>query len=400
MRNTMPLSFQKKGTQVSKKVLIVINADTSKQPVAPPDRSKERLADYTALRTALQGDILDWNDVASSAWTKRLAKVGGKGAALAALAFARRNRYGLYYCDSENNGLVLALLLKLSRTRRPLMMIGHWITPRKKAFLFKWLKVHSHITTLFVHSSTQYNKGIDRMGIPAKRLQLLPYQVDTEFWKTENASPSIDQKPYICTAGLEFRDYPTLIEAVRGLEVEVKIGAASHWSKRKNSALEVNLPDNVNVQSYNYTELRDLYTGSRFVVVPLYDVDFQAGITVILEAMAMGKAVIVTRSEGQGDTIVDQRKLTRDGIFSPTGGKFTELFGGSEIEGVAGPTGCYVTPGSVPEMRRAIQHLLDHPEEASAMGARGRRTVETLMSVEQFAARIRRAVLETIGQPE
>jgi hypothetical protein len=37
---------------------------------------------------------------------------------------------------------------------------------------------------------------------------------------------------------------------------------------------------------------------SSVVVVPLFDVDFHAGITTILEAMAMGKAVIVTHSMG------------------------------------------------------------------------------------------------------
>jgi glycosyltransferase involved in cell wall biosynthesis len=394
----MSLRSKSRENTVSKKVLIVINADTTRQPEAPKDRSKERLADYTALKKALQGEILDWNDIARSRWAKPLAKFGGKGLALAVLAFARRQRYGLFYCDSENNALPLALLLKLSRTKnKPLLTIGHWITPRKKAMLIKWLRLHSHISTIFVHSSVQYNKGIDQLGIPANRIQMLPYQVDTEFWKLENANPARpDQKPYICTVGLEFRDYPTLIEAVRGLEIELKIAAASHWSKRKNTALEVDLPSNVSVRSYNYVELRDLYAGSSFVVVPLYDVDFQAGITVILEAMALGKAVIVTRSEGQGDTIVGQGQPIAGRSIE---GKFSAMFGGNEIEGVAGPTGCYVAPANVDEMRRTIQYLIDHSDEAAAMGVRGRRTVETLMNVEQFAARIRRAVLETIGQP-
>lgn len=384
----------------SKKVLIVINADTSKQPNPPQDRARERMADYTAIKAALQGDILDWNDVAASRWAKLLAKAGGKGIALAALAFARRKRYGSFYCDSENNGLVLAALFKLSRTNRPLLMIGHWITPRKKALIFKYLKLYSHITTIFLHSSTQYNKAIDQLGIPAKRMQLLPYQVDAEFWNAKHSNPAPIEKPYICTAGLECRDYPTFIEAVRGMEVEVKIGAASFWSKRKNNALTVDLPPNVEVRSYTYQELRDLYAGSRFVVVPQLDTDFQGGITVILEAMAMGKAVIVTRSEGQGDTVVDRRESTRNGPTRPTKGKFIELFGGKELEGVDGQTGFYVSPGDPLELRKAIQFLLDHPERAEEMGARGRRTVESLMTVEQFADRIRRVVFENMGESE
>ncbi|MEI6045195.1 MAG: glycosyltransferase family 4 protein [Chloroflexota bacterium] len=399
MRKIMPHNASSEQASQLKKVLLVINADTSKQTAPPQDRSKERLADYTALRTALQGDILDWNDIRATVWAKLMAKVGGKGITLATLAFMRRKRYSLFYCDSENNGLALAFLFKLSRSNYPLLMIGHWITPPKKAFLFKWLRLHSHITTLFLHSSAQYNEAIDQLGIPPKKLQMLPYQVDTEFWKAEHAHPSHTRRPYICTAGLEFRDYPTLIEAVRGLELDLKIGAASYWSKRRNSSVEVALPTNVSVNSYNYEELRDLYAGSRFVVITLYDMNFQAGITVILEAMAMGKAVIVTRTHGQGDTVVDRRDTVRTEPPRSAKGKFTELFGGNEVDGISGLTGYYVGPNNVEELRRSIQHMLDHPKEAAEMGARGRRTVETLMSVEQFAARIRRSVYETIEEP-
>jgi glycosyltransferase involved in cell wall biosynthesis len=39
--------------------------------------------------------------------------------------------------------------------------------------------------------------------------------------------------------------------------------------------------------------------------MPLYQVDFQAGVTAILEAMAMGKAVICTRTPGQADIILE-----------------------------------------------------------------------------------------------
>ena len=392
------LRSKKPRSAPAKPVLLLINADTSKQPTPPADRSKERLADYTALREALPGEILDWQAIAACWWASLLARVAGKGVALAALAFSRHRRYRLFYCDSENNGLVLALLFKLARVRRPLLTIGHWITPPKKSFLFKRLKVHSHITTLFLHSSVQCEKAVEELGIPAEKIQLLPYQVDTEFWKLENAAVKAtypQNAPYICTAGLEFRDYPTLIKAIHELEVDLHIGAASHWSKRRNTALTMNLPSNVTVRSYNYTELRDLYAGSRFVVVPLYEVDFQAGITVILEAMAMGKPVVVSHSTGQTDMVKDRRKVTR-GLNRPAAGRFVELFGGDSLNA---PTGFYVPAGNAEELRKAIRYLLENPERAREMGANSRRVAENLISVEQFATRVRRTVLENLGQP-
>lgn len=391
------LRFKKTESVIAKPVLLIINADTSKQSVSPSDRTKERLADYTALGQALPGEVLDWQAIAARPWARLLARVAGKGVALAAMAFTRRHQYQLFYCDSENNGLVLALLFKLARFRRPLLMIGHRVTPSKKAFLFKRLKLHSHITALFLHSSAQCHKAVEQLGIPAEKVQLLPYQVDTEFWKIENANIEAtypQEAPYICTAGLEFRDYQTLIEAVRGMEIDLHIGAASHWSKRRNTALAAGLPSNVTVRAYNYTELRDLYAGSRLVVVPLFEVDFQAGITVILEAMAMGKAVIVSHSEGQTDTIKDRRKVTRS-LNRAASGKLVELFGDDQLDA---PTGFYVPASNVEELRKAIRFLLDHPEVARELGANGRRVVENLLGVEHFADRVSQAVFENLEQ--
>lgn len=379
-------------------VLLVINADTSIQPAIPTDRRLERLADYTTLKTTLDGHILDWNDLQTSRWSRLLARLAGKGVALAALAFTRRQRYPVLYCDSENNGLVLAALLKLTRSKKPLVMLGHWITPPKKALLLKTLRLHTHIHKLLLHSTAQLDHARDHLGFPPSRLALLPYQVDTEFWKAENATATPDDltaspsRPYICTAGLEFRDYPTLLEAVRGLDLDLKIGAASHWSKRKASDLDPgHLPSNVTVRSYNYPQLRDLYAGCRFVVVPLYDVDFQAGITLILEAMAMGKAVIVTRSLGQGDTIADRRRQTRRDPLRPTTGHFTHLFDRPDL---SGQTGFYVTPHDPAELRRVIQFLLNQPALTAEVGHRARQVVENLMSVELFADRIRQVIEE------
>lgn len=368
------------------KILLIINADTSSRLQPPLDRTRERLADFAALKMRLQADVLHWQDIEAQVWSRLLSKIGGKGLALAVLAFARRQRYDVFYCDSENNGLILAILFKLSQFHRPLLMIGHRITPFKKAVLFKWMRLHSHISRLFLHSSAQYNKAVKQLGIPAKRVQLLPYQVDTEFWKIENAQLNQAARPYICTAGLEFRDYPTLIEAVRGLEIDLKIGAASFWSKRKNSSLQGALPPNVEARSYSYTELRDLYANSCFVVVPLYNVDFQAGITLILEAMAMSKAVILTQTDGQCDTIVDRRGVSRSigmGLFTKDD---------------FGQTGYYVPPGNVAQLRQAIQYLLDHPDEAHKLGQQARRTVESLMNVEHFAERISQAILEVVKE--
>jgi glycosyltransferase involved in cell wall biosynthesis len=114
-----------------------------------------------------------------------------------------------------------------------------------------------------------------------------------------------DDCPVICAVGLEFRDYPTLIEAVRDLPVTVIIAAASPWSKRSDTTANQAIPENVIVQRFSQYKLRDVYAASRFMVMPLYDVPFQAGVTAILEAMAMEKAVICSRTSGQTDIVIE-----------------------------------------------------------------------------------------------
>ena len=109
----------------------------------------------------------------------------------------------------------------------------------------------------------------------------------------------------ICAVGQEFRDYPTLVEAVRDLDVDVVIAAASPWSKRPDSSAGLGLPPNVRSAPMTSSTSASSTPTPLLVVVPLVENDFQAGITTILEAMSMGRAVICTRTTGQTDAVAD-----------------------------------------------------------------------------------------------
>jgi glycosyltransferase involved in cell wall biosynthesis len=150
----------------------------------------------------------------------------------------------------------------------------------------------------------------------------------------------------------------------------------------------------VAVSSFDYVALRNLYARAAAVVVPLDDVDFQAGITTILEAMAMGKPVIVTHTQGQVDVIEDRRKVTRGTPpREPLARPVSLLRAIAAQEDVPlEPNGFYVPPGDAPALRRAIVYLLEHPEERARLGAAGRQAVERLMNVDRFAERLRTLV--------
>jgi glycosyltransferase involved in cell wall biosynthesis len=305
----------------------------------------------------------------------------------ALLAFRARADFDVILTDGEHIGIPLALLLKLSRSKIRHVTIGHRIAASKKRPFFRWLKVHSHIDRIALHSRRQHELAVQQLGIGEDRLALVPYQVDAAFWQPLH----VPEERLICSAGLEFRDYPTLVRAVDGLDVKVVIGAASHWSKRRNTARDERLPANVEVSAFDYAALRRLYSRSAIVVVPLDETDFQAGVTTILEAMAMGKPVIVTHTQGQTDVVEDRRSTTRGSSPRPRPPSLLRSVAeaaGAEVE----PTGFYVMPGDAGAMKRAIAYLLEHPDQRRKLGEAGRRTVEQLLTVDHFAERMRRLV--------
>jgi len=315
-----------------------------------------------------------------------MGKLFGMAATQAWISFRQRHAYRAILTDGEHIGIPLALLLKLVRSQTVHVTIGHRLSSGKKRLVFRWLKPHTHLNRIALHSSFQYGLAVNELGIPASRLALVPYQVDTDFWKPR----PLAEERMICSAGLEYRDYQTLFKAVENLDARV-IGAASNWSRRSNHAARSEHPSNVEIGAFDYLALRELYARAAVVVVPLIDVDFQAGITTILEAMAMAKAVIVTHSRGQTDVVEDPRPPTRGATLRHRPISLLRKFAndiGFDVE----PNGFYVPPGDSVALRQAIVYLLDHPDERARLGAAGRMAVERVMNLEQFVQRLRELV--------
>jgi glycosyltransferase involved in cell wall biosynthesis len=296
--------------------------------------------------------------------------------------------------DGEHIGIPLALLLKAASASVPHITIGHRLTAAKKRPFFRWLKIQSHISAVVLHSRYQYELAGAYLGFGEEQLALVPYQVDPDFWRPIEAP----EERLVVSAGLEFRDYPTLFRAVEGLDVKLIVAAASNWSKRRNTALSAPRPANVEVSSFDYHGLRALLARAAVVAVPVDDVDFQAGITTVLEAMAMGKPVVVTHSYGQTDVIEDRRSVTRGATDRPR--PISLLRNVAEEEDVPiEPNGFYVPPHDPEALRRALVFLLDHPERRAQLGAAGRQAVEQLMTVDQFADRIATLIEIVLERP-
>jgi glycosyltransferase involved in cell wall biosynthesis len=129
----------------------------------------------------------------------------------------------------------------------------------------------------------------EALNLKGKGVKVIPFGVDMEFWRPADANAPIGD--YILSVGSDSaRDYDTLARAIGDRKLKIV------------TRLPVNIIDQsarIEVQSdISDVELRALYQGARFVVTPLHDVTQPSGQSATLQAMACGKAIIITRTRG------------------------------------------------------------------------------------------------------
>jgi len=344
---------------MSRRVLLTVSGVIPDDLDALVAAGRRPRADYRLMAAAFDADLLDVTEALRT--TGRLGallqRAGGPGLLLAWASFRRRSRYAVVVTDGEQVGLPLAALCRvLGRRGARHMMIVHILSVPKKAKLMRALRLVPMIDRFVVYCSAQRDHLVEQLGADPSKVLLTPFMVDPAFFRED--AVEADPRRMVCTAGLERRDYPTLMQAVEGLDVDVVIAAASPWSTWADSSAGTEPPANVDIRRLDLFDLRQLYADAAFVVMPLEEVDFQAGITTILEAMAMSRAVVCSRTAGQDDTVVE------------------------------GETGRYVPPGDADALRSAIVALLDDPAEAERLGRGGRAWVEEHGGIEGYADRL------------
>lgn len=325
--------------------------------------------DYLELQKLLGAQLLvappqpDWRQ-------RVLRKVGGNALLMAWIAWSRRDEYDIVITDQESTGLLLALLFKLGHAPQGHVMISHYLSPLIKQLFFHMLRVQSHIDCTVCYSSAQLKLAREKLGLRRDQAALALHPADSKFWRpaaswevADDASllreAGLELPPetqVVCSAGLEFRDYETLIAAAQKLppSARVIIAAASPWSRRGDATKGAQLPPNVQRVSLTPRQLRALYRRSDVVAIPLFDVDFQAGSLVAYEAMACGRPVVISQTRGQSDIVKD------------------------------GCTGYYVPPGNADALADMLNLLLSYPSLASHLGCKARVVVENELNLDRY----------------
>jgi glycosyltransferase involved in cell wall biosynthesis len=221
--------------------------------------------------------------------------------------------------------------------RRPHVMVDcNWYLPAGR--LARWLRARQirvaarSVRRFVVWASHEVDDYASALGVERSRLQYVPFHHTLDDHTFE-----VRDEGYVFAGGNYDRDYPTLVEAVRGLPVPVWIATT-----RPEQLRGVPVPDNVRVQGTTPAGFRQAMAGARLVVVPMQDgLLHSGGQQTCLNAMMMGKPTIAVGRRWAVDFI-----SKGDGLI--------------------------VDYGDVDGLRRAVRWVLENPEAAAAMGRRGR----------------------------
>ena len=194
------------------------------------------------------------------------------------------------------------------------------------------------------------------------KCHFVPLMAGDEYFSSGKAGTG----NYLFSAGRYGRDYKTLIEAVTRAQAEAVI-----VSDEKNyNEIKKYLNGKNNVKYYKEIPLRqynELLQGAKLVVLPLEKNDYHAGQTVLVQAMASGKAVIASRTNGTADYIRD------------------------------GEDGMLYEPGNSGELSEKISALLTDDEKRRDIGIKAQKKAQDNFSELSFVKNIHSILNKRFG---
>jgi glycosyltransferase involved in cell wall biosynthesis len=258
---------------------------------------------------------------------------------------------------------LLPLVLARGVRRRPvkLILVGFIFTRRRHRWLdglrrLLFRRFLAQMDRVIVHSTDEIGHYAKLFGLGSEKFVFLP--VAAHMASTPVVEPT--GEIYVAAAGRSNRDYALLLQVAAEVPVRFKIACDT-----ADSDLAAPLPPNVEVlRNCHSADYLRLLAGAAVVAVPLKDDQLSAGQMVLLHALALGRAVVVTKSSATADYVeADQTALC-------------------------------VERGSASSFAQALRRLLDDPEERRRLGAAARKQFEARHTLEAFLRRLHACVIE------
>ena len=265
--------------------------------------------------------------------------------------FLRKKNYDVIMTMGARESLAYGLLCicQFQRSRQVLteVFIDDVENPgliwKIKTGLYKLVAARS--MGILTNSSTELETMSRRYQLPLSHFRYIPLNttIANPEWINRNEG-------YIFSGGRTLRDYPGLIEAVRGLDTPVHIVCGVDDLEGIDIPIHVTLHREIDRNTY-----LDLLHGAAIVALPLKPTERSTGQVVMLEAMASGKPVITSRAPGTIDYIED------------------------------GVHGRLIEPEDVDGLREAISTWLANPSEAEKCARRALEEILAKFTIERHA---------------
>jgi len=227
----------------------------------------------------------------------------------------------------------------------------------------KWLQniAFPRVDGLFVLSGNQIPYLEKRWGI-GDRATPIWQEIDTEFYQPQNFNMD---GPILAIGDDHGRDWPTLIEALAPLDVELVVKTRAKLAVPNNARMRLKQISS----RLSFPELRELYAKASLVVIPLSETLNVSGVGSVLESMAMGKPLVISDNPPIRD------------YLEP--GKTAEV----------------VPVGDAVKLREAVVALKADPERMRTMGGLARARAVELYSAEPYAERFAAALRSLCAPP-
>lgn len=259
----------------------------------------------------------------------------------------------IVWAGSEAIGIPLSFL----RLRKPLVVTAHHMSSPAVAKFARVTGAVDKWAGIGFVSDESRDFFINYFGVNPHRLFLCESAKYLDLYDPHAAGCD---GPIVST-GVARRDYGTFIAALAGLpQCSAELFISSKYGDKLKGEVGVPIPERVKIMGWvSEEELIQHYHRAHFVVVPLEDTTHTgAGITSVLEASALGKAVIATDTGGMRTYVKD------------------------------GETGILVPPYDVEAWKRAVSKLWAQPELAYQMGQAGRRYMQNRFDMQAVDAQI------------
>lgn len=276
--------------------------------------------------------------------------------------FIHGKRYDIVIAWQQVVGLVFSFLKRLFFVSRPKIIILKFIYRKRKnrlnsllRFMFtKFALQGADCVTCLSRKEVQHYS--DLFGLQPDKFKFIDFSIELP-----NPSPRQtlkNQDEYIISAGTSNRDYPSLFKAIEGVDRQLIVLAP------RGSFPGDSLPENVKMFLASPEQYLEFLRKALFVVVPLKDVEISSGLLVFLEAMALGKAVIVSETWGTADYVENMK------------------------------TGILVRPGDVEDLKKAICYLLEKEDRRKEIGRRAQAVVRKKYNRTVFGKNIANLALQ------